>query len=489
MPITLKRGGPFLLIETQENAFHAYRPGDTIIGDVIRKARFVSPQVKVTIRLYGRAKTKIVSGGGQNKHTYRSRCNLLSGNRQGLFQQIYEGPVHVPPDGDPVKWSFAITIPKHPDAAGLVHQRATYLPVTKEDIAQQPLPSSYRVDDVGFSEQMEGFVEYYLQADMRREGHSDVDTAILPITIHRSGSTHLLPDFVVRTQNYRRTVSTLRLFPGMETAELSFKQKTKTLFGSSSIPHFGFDVKISAPSVIQLKHPTLLPFKIAAVPTPARISDGVRDLSENVMLSHLELGIEICTRVGCPNESIFSTDGRKEDNSTVYNDLYIPALLNRLSGGKDIQIPCGPDPEPLDIGEHLELRLDRTHVYAFGSRIRQKGYRYTPLEPTFTTYNAVRTYALKWKIAITIAGEKTEIEAKMPIKIVDEIDETTAMLNDAPPPPFTKEDAGGYSTGQAGGDDLPTYKEAIVAESSSAGASSSNEPPPAFRDEKSGQLT
>jgi hypothetical protein len=93
-----------------------YTPGDTIFGRVVRKVHTVGPRAWVTIRLYGRAKSKMTvhknHGNYQSSKHYRGRFNFFSPNE--TCQKLFDGSVHIPPNGDPQEWPFALTIPTNP---------------------------------------------------------------------------------------------------------------------------------------------------------------------------------------------------------------------------------------------------------------------------------------------------------------------------------------------------------------------------------------
>ena len=109
MPKTERKATLELAIELDEN-LATYCPGDTIIGGVVRKVHTVS--TRASIKLHGRAKSKLIERRGDGSSYYRGRFHFFNLNKTG--QTLFDGPVHIPPGGDPQVWPFALTIPTRP---------------------------------------------------------------------------------------------------------------------------------------------------------------------------------------------------------------------------------------------------------------------------------------------------------------------------------------------------------------------------------------
>ena len=93
-----------------------------------------------------------------------------------------------------------------------------------------------------------------------------------------------LADFDLKTRIYPACIRTQRLIPGMENAELSFRQKTQKLLGSSKVPLLWYNVHVDYPAVIQLENPIPIPFKVRVVINRQRTSDIIVDVPQKIEL-------------------------------------------------------------------------------------------------------------------------------------------------------------------------------------------------------------
>ena len=409
MPKTERKATPELAIELDEN-LATYCPGDTIIGGVVRKVHTVSTRAWVTIKLHGRAKSKLIERRGDGSSYYRGRFHFFNLNKTG--QTLFDGPVHIPPGGDPQVWPFALTIPTRPFPGAVKQgniQDRSYLPLTDEAIAASSLPSSFAFDNKSSSLNFHAFVEYYLEAAFREEKDSSPTTATLLIILRADSTPYPLTTFNLISRIHPGYIKTQHLIPGMESTELSFHQKTQRFFGSSKVPQFSFSVYIDSPTVLQMQNPIPIPFKIRIVPNREQTSDIIADVPQTIMLTSLTMELKATTRIMCEGHmGPHTASGTKEYNFAPEGTV--------LGLNNPINIPLSSDSETtaLDVGAFLGLSLDYRCAKSRGKQLRQFGNLY----PSFVTYNIRHSHQLSWELILEVAGEKTKIFGLQPVSIL-----------------------------------------------------------------------
>lgn len=251
-------------------------------------------------------------------------------------QHLHQGPIHVPSSAEPASWEFAIEVPTRPSPRAVVSEmkkpEASYLPLGAGNVADYPLPASFANSGRRGNTRFDAYVEYHLEAALvmqgggsSRHGHGHGDnniTATLPIRIRAPPMPYPLTDFDLRRRSAQFAASSYRLVPGMETAELTFKQKSKKFFGSSKVPAFGFTIQYDCPGVIQLDNPSPIPFRVRAVPDSRRTSEVLQGVPQVVTLSSLELVLKADTCVIAPG-----TFGTHTGDDTVKHNIHLPVAF------------------------------------------------------------------------------------------------------------------------------------------------------------------
>ena len=418
MPQTTVLTSPGLSIRL-EGTQDGYSPGDTIVGYVHRKVSIVSPDAVVKIYLHGRSKSKMTVSHGQSTSRYRGRFNLIAPT---YGQKIFEGTLHIPP-GEEQSWPFAVTLPTHVDHKYLapgVPQEQSYLNLDKKNVVTHPLPSSFAVHQSGFATNMEGFVEYVLEAKLQYAKASTRESceAQLPIRVTRKMLDPPIADFQLKRWQQFQSITSWHLIPEMETAKLTFSQKTKKMFGTSSVPVFKFQLQVDVPSVLQLDNPNHFQFKVRAVPSWEGSSEVLRDVYPKIRLTSLVVQIESHTEIICEGTMWPHTADTKHTVSVPMNGV--------LFRKEPVYIPCNKDWPALDLGELLNMRISSRE-----------------LSPNFTTYNIKRTHSLYWKLEVDVVGESTGGSGTRMIKILPASDERGAPAysqggeSSSAPPPFS----------------------------------------------------
>lgn len=406
MPVTNRRLTSFLRIELQDGDNQTFVPGGTIIGYVQRSAQIVSSSACVNVRLHGRAKSKLNEGrdsinSNNNNHVSdicRGRFNLVDDRKN--VQKLFEGPLHIPPGGDPAVWPFVLTIPTHVDPETLCppeSRQDTFIPQDPANVAAHGLPPTCSGSDMGWGKYVEGFVEYFLKAELITisNGSSTTYESIMPITLTNTSPEPPISDFKLTCPRNMRLVSSHKLLPGRHGHELSTSERMKKFWGSRSVPTMSFGLEVEVPTVLQLHNPEPIPFRIRVVPNWSKTSEAIRELPQKVKLTYAEMHIVVVTSV--IGEGTFRSHAASVE---AEHPLQIPNMLKALE--EEVEIPCTDTLPPVDIGKliGLGLRAELAKSSWSPDSIR--------LNNSCSTYNVEQRHDLKWEVHCEIAGESVK---------------------------------------------------------------------------------
>lgn len=304
---------------------------------------------------------------------------------------------------------------------------------------------------------------------MTTGNHGKDVTAVLPIQIRERRMLHPLSDFEIHRGSIGGLVSTYHLVPGMEKADLSFKQKTKQLFGSSKVPTFGYTLHVDCPAIIQLGNPSPIPFSMRLMPNKFQTSGIIHDVDQTVTLTSLEIVLKAHTAVIAPTtfSSQAAHDVVKHSISlpvTALGQIVNPTVETEApSDTKGHVIPTsGAQQKPLglilpskwqagddtalDIGAGLDFRLYSTHATALGLPISRLAMLGGNTMPGFETYCIRHSHTLKWKVVLEIAGKTVKHESEQTVTII-------APSESPPPLPSAPVAAVGMEL-----EELPSYR-------------------------------
>ncbi|EFQ30169.1 hypothetical protein CGRA01v4_00449 [Colletotrichum graminicola] len=423
--------------------------GSVVEGQVIRRLHIVAPSATVVVRLHGRAKAKLsVDRGNNDKSHYRGRFDFWPG--EAVCEVLHRGPIHIAPGaGEHQAWTFTLTLPTYTDGRYINATRsssarqACFLPLADGagEIPGTPLPGSFYLDCRGFSKSWHAFVEYWIEAELSVQGKGPVARAVLPIKVF-SPPTPAPPisDFGLARRTISGCVTSQRLFPGMEEAQLSLKQKTHKFFGSSKVPAFHFTLDVRSPTVIQMGNDTSIPFLLQLRPDGERTTDAIRDVPQTVTIQSMKLEIQSRDEVICPGTLSPHEVGGTLTKCIARIDGFYPQRHK-------IVMSSGPKEEPLDLGAVLNLRVDALgRVLHGGGEWRESTGR--EVLPTFVTYCIKIQHTLHWKMQLSMAGESWRCQGAQRLLILAPCEdmasgrvETSAMaaLSLVPPPPVVEE--------------------------------------------------
>lgn len=431
MPRTQNIGSHLLQIDVASPPSWTFAAGDTIIGTVIRRSPIVTPEATVTLTLIGRVKTKITvkrnSGNGSRTDHYRGRWFLVGSEKS---QVLHRGPLHLAQGQNSgnvhLSWSFSITIPTRPaDSLARSNPGArTYLPLN--NIADHPLPGTFYSSRDGWGTRSEGFVEYYLESVLRygRGGSYETCKATFPVSLQHPSSGPKSPSAELQRCTFQHTVRTQRLLPGMEHAELTFKQKTQKIFQSSKVPTFGYSIAVLCPRVIQLESPSPIPLVIHFYPNTGATSADIQDTPQQIRLNWVRMILKSMTSVLAPGN--FNASSTHNDNHSRDYDLGLSAIFSRLEN--PIVFESAKGNQQVDVGTLLQLVLHSSGLQA-GNRRLPAG---PAIHPDFATYNIKHWHSLEWELSFTVADETKQMKVTTSVRILPPI------RSDPNPPEYSK---------------------------------------------------
>lgn len=397
MGLTKTENAPGLSFELDHPRSY-YSPGDTISGHVILHTAEDSAIGRIIVNFWGRTKSRIIQQHGQAVTYHRGRTQLF--NQEKI---LYEGQYTHKPGS--FTFPFEFIVPDQADPLKILacekwKPKEHFSGTTDENNLDLTLPASNHHTRIMFGRQAECFVEYVLSATVTEpEGLHHIrkaqsKTSTLPIIFHPLSTPEPIHDWNHITDSRDLTISTLKLLPEHAGTSLGIRDRARSIFQRDSIPKFSFNIQVQAPSIIQLLHPTPIPFLITITPDLSPQSTTI-DTSHGLPLVVLRSAtIELKAYVRCRAAGTFS-------DSKTYE---IPILANkpinqRLSfSDKPIEMSLSPGEDTLDLGKLCDLRLGNASL---GSKIE------APLCPSYNTFNVAREYHLIWELELECA-EKFE---------------------------------------------------------------------------------
>ncbi|KAH7310705.1 hypothetical protein B0I35DRAFT_439562 [Stachybotrys elegans] len=429
MPATEKKSNAVLAISlTGAAADRAFSPGDTIVGNVVRRSPIVSPRARVSIKLCGRAKAKVVKKRNDSRHTYRSRFALIDETQSS--QLIFDGPLHIAAGADPISWSFAITIPVHVSPKLASSDSQSFLPLDRASVAQQRLPSTISVT----GHNMETFVEYWLEAHLQDHGHQhDSFDATLPFPLRNYLTEPPSQSPPMKRLSQTFMIYSPRLDPNKADVELSTKEKLKKVFHTSSVPHLTIKAEVTAPSVIQLepgspndtagKH---IPILVRILPDWDASAEGIRGIHQQVQLTRISVRLKSYTLAQA--DGTFSPYTQDTDTSV---ELIHSACLRKL--GYPLYLPFSESEPALDIGELLNVGVGYNGPL-HGPLVPPTPY-VSEIFACADGYNYRHTHALKWEMEFRVAMEEKKLEGRIPVRVLEGNDPRNVAADYTAPPP------------------------------------------------------
>lgn len=402
MPLIPKFGDQHLKFDVAAPPDWSFVAGNIIIGNVVRHAPIISPDVKVSLALVGRSRINPEVTEG-----YSHTCYLIYQEQDVLFQ----GPLHHPEGSDtPLSWPFSIQIPSEPDQSLIQqHSQSTcHLPLNEpEHPGHHAFPGSFYSSHKQLGDYTEGIIEYYLRARLECifGGSKKTMDATWPIIMrHVADETYDLD--TLKQISALRCVRSWTLAPG--TKDLSLKQRLHF-----DTPEYYFRVKLSYPEAVQLDNPRVMPVTLEVIPeqgTSKLISGILPTIRVNCISMILRSHCHLARR---RKASGISLEAKNETHEWRY-DLGLDRLFKAL----DRPITLSTKEEgykPLRIGQMFQL-VFRSNGLASGKRLLSNPT--TGIHPDFVSYDIKHYNVVQWKISLNVGGENHEVKGSVPMKLI-----------------------------------------------------------------------
>lgn len=418
MPRTGYKSNNALSIELDR--WQTFTPGDVISGMVQRTAPLVDNNTTVTLRLFGRAKSKITVKHQHGSSNYRNRFNFFDDSSAWT---LFEGPLQV--SGDTQSWRFEAQIPIKPAASALAATKnpdTSFLPLDPQNIEGSTIPSVFYYKGANFwsSTTVIAHVEYYLEAELKPSKGSSCN-ATLPLFVYTPGSYLSAKD----TRFDMVPISEcLELPPSLVAPNAhGLGAKKKSFFSRSKVPEFRFNVNVGHPAQVQLGNE--ITFFIGVVPLGEDADITEQKPSLTFRLEAFELTLKSTTNAVCP--------GTFSPKRVAVMEKYTSSTKDVLKNlGDAISLPFGLDCKPLNIGNVLQLVLENDGIYVAGQRI---GKAFKPqLAPDFTTFCISHTHQISWELRVEVCGKIRKIAGEASVQLLgpsrEKIEATMSELSD-----------------------------------------------------------
>ncbi|RMJ07945.1 hypothetical protein BHE90_012503 [Fusarium euwallaceae] len=372
-----------------------YAPGDTIVGYVSRSKHLVAQISSLSIQLVGRTVSKTPINC-ENGSRYHGRFNLIP---RPAKQKLHQGPLHVT-DGYETSWRFAIKIPEYVDPEDFKggNPGESYLSL---DVTNNPLPSTFTLG----GERSEAFVEYFIGACLRTMNEDGVNKWIAKFPVTVTNHRPFLGSRLHR-QIYFYSMTSPHLL-GMGETKPSLSQTVKQAMGISGVPRLEFNLQVEMPSVIQLNDPSPIPIRLRAIMNRDLTSKNIRNKPLKIKLSWISIQIIATTEILC--QGAHTTEEESEANLDITSRI--------PTQEQEIYIPCTEHGSFIDVGELVDLRLDRYYNRCH----EHQGL--TLFTPTFVTYNIRLSHRLSWTVVFEVAGQAFKIADTIMLTILGPSDQ------------------------------------------------------------------
>ncbi|KAJ3499176.1 hypothetical protein NLG97_g533 [Lecanicillium saksenae] len=393
MPRTGYKSDKYLTINPDK--WQAFEPGDVISGRVQNEKQIKGGVASVTVRLVGRAKTKIAVKMEHGSSFYRNRFNFFDESEASWVLFEDSGPSDA---NSPNSWQFKAQIPRtmSPSAIAADGKSTTsFLPLDSQTVAQSVIPDIFHYTKTGSwsGTTLACYVEYYMVAELRTPKNKCY-TATLPLVIYSPASPGPLSAFDFGFQ--------------LTSDPFSVCQKPKAFWNRSKDAGQACHLEIYYPTRLQLGSKMPLQLRVAQAKPEFDSDSCAPDLQ--IRLDSLKVTIKSVTTGICK--------GTFSPKKMAMTEKYVVESKSLLpSEMESIFIPTAQGVQPLDLGELLELMLEHDGITIKGAR---KGKEFKPsLSPDLTTFCITHAHQLIWDLRVEICGtsqfHKTQVTSNVQI--------------------------------------------------------------------------
>ncbi|KAL8658343.1 MAG: hypothetical protein Q9202_007579 [Teloschistes flavicans] len=351
------------------DAIHGpYRPGSRVSGSVLLQGKDTYDIESIKIVFIGRCKTKVTEKGSNNSRTHhRGRVTLFR------YQQVlFTGPYTLQA---PHQWPFEFQFPERCSTRGGANFKSPSS--FFDDNQNQALPSSFSHDaSAWMGPDIESFVRYELEAVLLKSSaiHGTIQaTKTLTMRGYRQEQ-NPDPQLVYFSQQW--TVQSMYLLPEYQERKATFGEKLKGKLHSGKMPKSHYVLTALVPTVGVFGQP--LPLVLGASYDEDR---STTTTAPAVFLRQIIVSATSRTAVRCASGSMWSTSDVIEETCGEY-----------MIGQKNFS------------EQALEMS-DRMEVDSLMGLTMQESI-WSPLTPTFRTFNILRDYGLKIVIVTECGKQK-----------------------------------------------------------------------------------
>lgn len=398
-----------------------HRGTDPVTGSVLLTYRcpYVSSPVElfgpleVIVNFHGRAKTKIVVSSGKDSRTVRGRVPLFA-----IARKIHDGPFRISPNKT-LSTLFSLNFP-----AAIETRRSGAWKPDPIFSSDGILPPTLAVHHRGRGRRFDCFTEYRIGVTVRMPGinikilgvSDDAETHVLYEQPRTTQHAILAERYVFSRDQF--AVQNEHLLPEAD-RPTGFKQKTKALFHANFYPAYPFGVSVSFPRHVYIGQP--MRFQIEIRPLPL-LKEWTTEVVSQINKLPFLLESYCITLTS-------TTHVRAERPTLSFSEPSAHAMESMLIG---MQPARG-----LLIGAGRCAHTVETRSLA-------------DVPSTFSTVNIRRTYALRFRLVLTVAGEEFKVVREHPVIVLSPIDVGAADAG---------QEAGSSATMQDPGlEDLPLYE-------------------------------
>ncbi|KAK6355455.1 hypothetical protein TWF696_004552 [Orbilia brochopaga] len=452
----MPRAGPKhhpAVVVTLDHPDEIFLPGSIVSGTVA----VASGTRHVQICLFGRSKVLIIQSHGEGKDYWRGRTTLFK------HVAFLDGPpVSRASDGKDV-WRFNVQIPTHTVPAPIVHGRNDpwkvhdkFLDNAEMDVSSHPLPGVFYFVGEARGQKGECYIEYVLEARVHPTRDDDIiggldgdggkkrpkkkgkfghpPTTVVPLVVRmRSTDTPIDYAALMAETNEGTRIRTLRLLPQYATEKIGLKQSIRSVLQPSKVPTYSFDVRVAAPSTVQLDNPSHIPFRLSVIPRAAdgSIFDGSAGTTlPDVKITAFKLSLKMSVLMRARGLRLLNWDVLciKHQDFVLAPELpvhMVGYVIPREGDDVSLDETNGAAGENnLDLGRLFDLRISRTHSTweppnsLTPSATRTDFNPRRPLWPSFKSYNIHVWYQWKYKMTVLCAGETQTVEGKAPVTLI-----------------------------------------------------------------------
>lgn len=349
----------------------SYAPNSTVTGTVTLIGTGDIDVRHISIDFSGQCKSKIVVSRGNNgSSTYRGRVYLFE-----YTQKLFSGPHTL--HSNEHSWPFSFRFPatcgnRHGDKFQPVrHQLHSG---SFNDDVSQPLPSTYTLAERGFQTRKSGYVSYQLEANLYKHNSGPFSspqssTVKKLLYVRPRDEAHPNPQMCTFQEPF--VCQSMHLLPEYGTRNLTLKERLLSL--GSQKPSASFKLTLDMATVGVCGQ--ALPLYLSAEHDLEKSTSP--DLP-TLLLKGVKVHLQACGAVRCVNDgfsSLFSEGDREE---CWDEEITISALET-----KEHPLPIS---ERLDLGTIMNLKLGKASAFS-------------PLDPSFSTFNLELHYRLRVKVA------------------------------------------------------------------------------------------